>query len=65
MNVKALALIFLVIFASAATVFVVGLSSSRVTEESVGSTKSHSIVQIDNETVVQPNGPIDCPGMPG
>jgi uncharacterized protein YwlG (UPF0340 family) len=65
MNVKALTLILLVIFAAASTVFVIGLSSSRTAEENVGFTKSYSVVQIGNETFVQPNLPIDTPGMPG
>jgi hypothetical protein len=65
MNVKALTLIFLVIFAATATVFVLGLSSSLIAEENVDFTKSHNIVQLCNGTVVKPNGPIDTPGMPG
>ena len=65
MNLKALMLILLVIFASASTVFVVGLSSSRTIGENFGFTKSHSVVKIDNETSVEPNEEIDTPGMPG
>jgi uncharacterized protein YwlG (UPF0340 family) len=65
MNLKALTLILLVIFASASTVFVIGLSSSRTAEQNVGFTKSYNVVQIRNETSVEPNGEIDTPGMPG
>jgi hypothetical protein len=65
MNVKALTLIFLVVFATAATVFVVALPNGRTAEENVGFTKSHGVVQIDNGTSAEPNGEIDNPGMPG
>jgi hypothetical protein len=65
MNLKALTLIFLVLFAAAATVSVVGLSSSRTTEKNLGSTSSYNVVHIDTGTFVQPNEEIDNPGMPG
>jgi len=65
MNLKALMLILLVIFASASTVFVAGLSSTRTAGENLGSTKSHSVVKIDDGTSVEPNEEIDTPGMPG
>jgi len=63
-KVKAIALVLLVIFASAAMSFAVGIASNQGSE--VDFTQSYSIVQIGNGTVVEPNGEIiDTPGGPG
>jgi hypothetical protein len=62
---KVVALIFIVIFASAASSLVVGLSSGQIFEGKVDFSKPYSIVQIgDNDS--QPMGePIATPEMPG
>lgn len=65
MNVKALSLIFLIVFATAATSVIACLSASQINEENVSFTESCSITLLDGGMGVEPNGdPIDTPGMP-
>lgn len=65
MKVKALSLIFLVVFAAVATSVVLCLSSSHTAEGNNNFTKSYNIVQVDDEIGVDPCGKeIDCPGVP-
>lgn len=65
MNVKALSLIFLIVFATVATSVVLYVSSSQVIQESADLTKCYSVVQVDGGVGVEPNGKeIDCPAMP-
>jgi len=66
MKLKALSLIFLVVFAAVATSVVLCLSSSQIVEENNGFSESYSIVQVDGEVDVEPDGKaLDTPGMPG
>jgi len=65
MKVKALSLIFLVVFAAVATSVVLCLSTSQAAKGSNNFAKSYNIVQVGNETGVEPNGEeIDNPGLP-
>lgn len=65
MKVKALSLIFLVVFAAVATSVVLCLSSSHIAKGTSNFAKSYNIVQVGNETGVEPNGEeIDSPGVP-
>ena len=65
MKVKGLALILLVVFASAAVSLALGIASNQRSELKVDFAQSYNIVQIGNETLVEPDGdPIDCPGVP-
>jgi len=63
MKLKAALLVFLVIFAAAATVFVFNASNRQTKGIIVGDSVEHHILQIDNQTIDQI--PIDCPGGPG
>jgi len=64
MKVKALSLIFLVVFAAVATSVVLCLSS-HTAEGNSNFTKSYNIVEGDDEIGVEPCGDeIDCPGVP-
>jgi len=65
MNVKVMALIFMVAFAVAATPIVISLSNSQIAEGNVGFTESHNTMQMDDEVSVELLGEIDTPGMPG
>ena len=65
MKVKALSLVFLIVFAAVATSVVLYVSSSQITQEGADLTKSYSIVQVNGGVGVAPNGdPIDTPGGP-
>lgn len=62
MKVKALSLLLLVIFASAAMSFTVGIASNQGSE--VDFTQSYSIEQ-DGGVHIEPTGEeVDSPGMP-
>jgi len=65
-KIKALALILLTIFASAAAMsFAFGISNNQRSQQKIGFAQPYNIVEIGNETLVEPNGdPIDCPGGP-
>ena len=65
MKVKALSLIFLVVFAAVATSVVLCLSSSQIAKGNSDFTKSYNIVQGDDEIGVDLCGDeVDCPGVP-
>ncbi|MCW3993738.1 MAG: hypothetical protein NWE85_04145 [Candidatus Bathyarchaeota archaeon] len=65
MKVKALSLIFLVVFAAVATSVVLCLSSSHTAEGNSNFTKSYNIAEGDDEIRIDPCGDeIDCPGVP-
>ena len=65
MKVKALSLIFLVVFAAIATSIVLCLSSSHIAEGNSNFAESYNIVQVDDEIGVDPCGEeIDNPGVP-
>lgn len=65
MKVKALSLILLIIFVAVATSFVVGLTTSQMTERNIGFSGLCSIEQIDGKVNVEPCGDeMDGPGMP-
>jgi hypothetical protein len=63
LNVKAVALIFLVIFAATATAYLVGISHSQIITKNISYTESRSIIQVDDD-LVEPQKEIDTPGMP-
>jgi hypothetical protein len=63
MKLKAALLVFLVIFAATATVFVFNASNIQTKGITVGDSVEHHILQIDNETIN--TMPIDTPGGPG
>lgn len=63
MNVKAAILIFLVIFAAAATTLMLEISNSQILNQNMCDTESNSIIQIDDD-LVEPQKEIDTPGMP-
>ncbi|MCL6578962.1 MAG: hypothetical protein K6T73_06190 [Candidatus Bathyarchaeota archaeon] len=63
MNIKAVALIFLVIFATTATAYLVGISHSQIITKSIHYTESPGIIQVDDD-LVEPQKEIDTPGMP-
>lgn len=66
MKVKAMALIFMVVFAVAAISIVINLSSSQTVEENVDFDESYNTLQLnDDEVGVELLGEIDTPGMPG
>lgn len=66
MKVKVMALIFMVVFAVAATSIVINLSSSQTVEENVDFEESYNALQMnDDEVGVELLGEIDTPGMPG
>lgn len=62
MNLKAVALIFLVVFAATATLYMAGISSSQRVNDDV-SYRECNIIQVD-EDLVEPQKEIDTPGMP-
>lgn len=65
MKVKALSLVFLVIFAAFATSIVIGLSTSLADEGNIGFTEPYSIEQVDGKVNIEPCGDeVDGPGMP-
>jgi len=65
MKLKALSLIFLVVFAAVATSVVLCLSNSQIIEENVDFAESYNIAHADNERGIKLLGdPIDTPGMP-
>ncbi len=63
MNVKAAILIFLVIFAAAATTLMLEISNSQILNQNMCDTESNSIIEIDDD-LVEPQKEIDTPGMP-
>jgi len=63
LNVKAAILIFLVIFAAAATTLMLEISNSQILNQNMCDTESNSIIQIDDD-LVEPQKEIDTPGMP-
>lgn len=66
MKVKVMALIFMVVFAVAATSIVINLSSSQTVEENVDFDESYNTLQMnDDEVGVELLAEIDTPGMPG
>jgi hypothetical protein len=66
MKMKTLMLIFLVAFAAASTSLALGISSCQIVTENVGFPEPYSVVHIDGNGGVEPNGdPIDTPAMPG
>jgi len=65
MKVKALSLIFLVVFAALATSIVLCLSSSQIAKGNSNFTKSYNIVQVGDGGVEPDGKEIDTPGMPG
>jgi hypothetical protein len=65
MKVKALSLIFLVVFAAVATSVVLCLSSSHIAKGNSNFTKSYNILEGDDEIGVDLCGDeIDNPGVP-
>lgn len=66
MSMKALPLIFLVVFGAFATSVVLYLSSIQIIEGNFGFAESYNIVQANDKVGIAPNGePINTPGMPG
>ena len=63
MNVKAVILIFLVVFAAAATTLMLEISNSQILNQNMCDTESNSIIEIDDD-LVEPQKEIDTPGMP-
>jgi len=63
LNVKAAILIFLVIFAAAATTLMLEISNSQILNQNMCDTESNSIIEIDDD-LVEPQKEIDTPGMP-
>jgi hypothetical protein len=64
-NMKAFALVFVVIFATVAIIAVqTGLSAAQSVEKSVDSGRLYRIVQLGGVTV-EPQEEIDTPAMPG
>ncbi|MEM3875365.1 MAG: hypothetical protein QXU45_09580 [Candidatus Bathyarchaeia archaeon] len=64
MNLKVVALIFLIVFAATATLcLAAGISSSQMINKDASHTESRSIIQVD-EDLVEPQKEIDTPGMP-
>lgn len=63
MNVKAAILIFLVVFAAAATTLMLEISNSQILNQNMCDTESNSIIEIDDD-LVEPQKEIDTPGMP-
>ena len=63
MNVKAAILIFLVVFAAAATTLMLENSNSQILNQNMCDTESNSIIEIDDD-LVEPQKEIDTPGMP-
>lgn len=63
LNVKAAILIFLVVFAAAATTLMLEISNSQILNQNMCDTESNSIIQIDDD-LVEPQKEIDTPGMP-
>ena len=63
MNVKAAILIFLVVFAAAATTLMLENSNSQILNQNMCDTESNSIIEIDDD-LVEPQKEIDTPSMP-
>jgi len=63
LNVKAAILIFLVVFAAAATTLMLEISNSQILNQNMCDTESNSIIEIDDD-LVEPQKEIDTPGMP-
>ena len=63
MNVKAAILIFLVVFAAAATTLMLEISNSQILNQNMCDTESNSIIEIDDD-LVEPQKEIDTPSMP-
>jgi len=63
LNVKAAILIFLVVFAAAATTLMLENSNSQILNQNMCDTESNSIIEIDDD-LVEPQKEIDTPGMP-
>lgn len=62
MNVKAAALIFLFIFATIATTYVVEISTSQTSSKNFSFNQPSSVVQLYD--MVEPQEEIDTPAMP-
>jgi hypothetical protein len=63
-NLKVALLIVLICFASVATTLVLGISMKPAHDARLLSADFQGGTQLCNGTVVEPNGPIDCPGGP-
>jgi len=63
LNVKAAILIFLVVFAAAATTLMLEISNSQILNQNMCDTESNSIIEIDDD-LVEPQKEIDTPSMP-
>jgi hypothetical protein len=63
LNLKAVVLVFLIVFAATATLCLAGILSSQVVDKEVSYTKSRNIMQVGGD-LIEPQEEIDTPGMP-